>query len=72
MTSAFSLLIVSLGMIVGGRVEFNFMPKTDNDVVLVYLEFAPGIDFKHTEKWANHILSKLYVAESNMRTIRSW
>ena len=66
-TSAFSLLIVSLGMIVGGRVEFNFMPKTDNDVVLVYLEFAPGIDFKHTEKWANHILSKLYVAESNMR-----
>ncbi|MEE2923663.1 MAG: efflux RND transporter permease subunit, partial [bacterium] len=65
--SAFSLLIISVGMIAGGRVEFNFMPKTDNDVVLVYLEFAPGIDFKHTEKWADHILSKLYVTEKNMR-----
>lgn len=65
--SAFALLIVSFGLIVGGRVQFNFFPKTDNDMVMVYLEFAPGTDFAHTQKWADFILNKLYVTEQKMR-----
>ena len=64
---AFALLIVSLGLIVGGRVKFNFFPKTDNDMVMVYLEFSPGTDFDHTQKWADFILNKLYVTEKRMQ-----
>jgi len=61
------LLILSLGMIVGDRVQFNFMPKTDQDLVKVSLEFPIGTEFSHTKKYIRLILDKLFETQKIMK-----
>jgi len=64
--AAIALLIFSLGLLAGGRVQFNFFPKTDQDVVVALYEFAPGTDFQHTKNVSEHILKKLYETQTQM------
>jgi multidrug efflux pump subunit AcrB len=66
LSASVCLLILSLGMIVGDRVQFNFMPKTDQDLVKVKLEFPVGTEFSHTEKHIQSIVEKLWETQKVM------
>jgi multidrug efflux pump subunit AcrB len=47
-TVAIAALLVSLGLVAGGRVDFTFMPKIDGDVVIARARLPFGVDVART------------------------
>ncbi|MBT4018509.1 MAG: efflux RND transporter permease subunit [Alphaproteobacteria bacterium] len=45
-----ALLIISIGMVTGGRVPFNFFPSPEADTVFANVIFAPGTPREQTER----------------------
>ncbi len=53
-----ALLIASIGLVAGGRVEFTFLPKIDGDIVTAKLEMPFGTAAHITQKHVRTLLDK--------------
>src|SRR5690606_38084697 len=53
--AAFSLVLVSLGMVAGGRVGFTFLSETDSETILVSVEMPLGTPVERTTEVVNRI-----------------
>ncbi len=53
--AAIASLLLTLGLIVGGRVEFTFMPKIEGDLVLATLELPYGAPVAETQKLVDRL-----------------
>lgn len=49
-SAATSLLIISIGMFAGGRVEFTFFPESDSEIFVVDLQMPVGTSFERTDE----------------------
>ena len=67
LATALSILIITLGLISGGIVKFNFFPKTDQDILMVKLEFPTGTDAHYTLEKMLFIEKSLYEVEKEMK-----
>ena len=61
------ILILSLGLITGDRIDFVFMPKTDQDIVKASVEFPTGTDYRQSQEAADLILAKLWETQELMK-----
>jgi multidrug efflux pump subunit AcrB len=52
-----ALLIVSLGVIAGGRIDFTFMPKIESDSVSVQLSMPYGTPAADSKRHMDHIVT---------------
>lgn len=69
---AIGLLILSFGLIAGDRIDFVFMPKTDQDMVKASVEFPAGTDYRQSQQAADLILKELWETQKEMKkTLRS-
>ncbi len=55
--SGISALLVGVGLVAGGRMEFNFMPKVQGNVVLVDVELPFGAPVSDTEEVSAQIVA---------------
>jgi multidrug efflux pump subunit AcrB len=53
-----AILLLSVGVIRGGLLKFNFMPEVDGDVVTVSLRMPPGTPMTQTEAIGQMIIGK--------------
>ncbi len=53
-----AIFLVSVGMVRGGFLKFNFMPEVDGDVVTVSLRMPPGTPVVQTEALGQMIIEK--------------
>ena len=63
---AVGLFIVSVGLIVGGRVGFQFFPSPESDVVYANATFSPGMPRKTSEAMLHEMERALAVAEDKL------
>ncbi len=63
MAVAVSALIISVGLVAGGRVAFNFFPSVEADVAYANVRLAPGGGRSETETAVWAIESAAYTAE---------
>lgn len=45
-----SMLIITLGIVAGGWIQFKFMPDVEGDILSAKVELAQGVPFSETEK----------------------
>lgn len=45
-----SMLIITLGVVAGGWIQFKFMPDVEGDILSAKVELAQGVPFSETEK----------------------
>jgi len=57
--SVIGLFILSLGMIVSGKIKFQGFPELEGDIVVARLLMPQGTPLQHTEQRVNHILEAL-------------
>ena len=50
MAAAISILIISFGMVAGGRVGYTFLPSDDAESVAVNITLPPGASMSHTRR----------------------
>ncbi len=67
---AIALLVITLGMVVGGRVRFTFLPKTDAETVLVDVRLPIGSPLTETQKVVADI-EHAAQAQSEVKSISS-
>ena len=58
MAVSVAILLLSVGVIRGGILKFNFMPDVDGDVITVSLQMPPGTPVAQTEKIGQMIIEK--------------
>ena len=63
---ALGCLIVSAGMVVGGRLAFNFFPSPESDVVFANIVYPPGTPRDETERMIAELERALGVAEAKL------
>ena len=66
MAVAVSALIISVGLVAGGRVAFNFFPSVEADVAYANVRLAPGGGRSETETAVWSIESAAYTAEKEL------
>ena len=64
---AIGALILSFGLVTGDRIDFVFMPKTDQDIVKASIEFPTGTDYRQSQDAADLILAKLWETQEIMK-----
>ena len=69
---AFGLLILSIGMIVGGRVGFVFFSAPESDVVYVNFTMVPGSSESQTFEMMNELNRAVLEIEKNMSNQKKW
>ncbi len=63
---AVGCLVVSVGLVVGGRLAFNFFPSPEADVVFANILYAPGTPRSETERMIAELERALEVAEAKL------
>lgn len=53
---ALSMLIITIGVIAGGRLQFSFMPNMDSDIVLLHAEYPVGQPTEKTKELEHKLL----------------
>lgn len=51
-------LLLTVGIVKGGLIKFNFMPEVDGDRITVSLQMQPGVPVEETDRVAGLILEK--------------
>lgn len=64
----FLLLMLTIGLVAGGRVRIETFPEQDGDFIQMSMEFPTGTDFSYTRKYADYALQKLLATEKQMQT----
>lgn len=59
-------LFIAFGMLMGGRVGFNFFPSPESENITAQVEFAPGIPRARQIDALNSIEASLYKAEEKL------
>lgn len=54
--SCLALFLGTVGLIAGGHVDFNFLPKTEGDIVVSSLQMPFGVDARETERFTQDIV----------------
>lgn len=57
LAAALALFIGSVGLVAGGRVEFEFFPRVEGDLVIANLELQFGANVDETRKRADQLLA---------------
>lgn len=52
---AIGILIISVGLLAGGRLKFNFFPAVEQDTLNVNVQFVSGSDSGQVIKFLNHL-----------------
>lgn len=65
-----SALVISMGMMAGGRVKFVFFPQLEAETVLASVYFAPGVPKADQVKAVARIEHSLYDAEKKLLAAR--
>ena len=55
LSAAVAVLIVSVGMVTGGRTEFTFIPKSDSETIIIELNMPVGTPIERTEEIVRRI-----------------
>lgn len=63
---AVAILIISMGMMAGGRIAFNFFPSPEADVINANIVFSPGTSRSETEAMVAELDRALYVVEDEL------
>jgi multidrug efflux pump subunit AcrB len=66
LSSTVAMLIVSIGMVAGGRLPFNFFPSPEADTVFANVVFAPGTPRAQTERMIRDLEDALRRAEEKV------
>ena len=65
-SAAIAVLILSFGLVIGGRVPFVFFPSPESDTVLANFSFAPGTPRERTEAMIGEMERALALAEEEL------
>ncbi|MBR9883257.1 MAG: efflux RND transporter permease subunit [Oceanospirillales bacterium] len=57
---ALGLLIVSIGLVAGGRMKFTFFPSVEQDTLDASVQFAAGTDANTVKRFLDHMGETLY------------
>jgi multidrug efflux pump subunit AcrB len=66
LSSTVALMIVSIGIVAGGRLPFNFFPSPEADTVFANVVFAPGTPRSQTERMIRDLEDGLRRAEEKI------
>ncbi len=64
--AAISVLILAIGMLIGGRIGFNFFPTPEADVIYANVVFSPGVKRETTEKMVDEMERALLKVEDEL------
>lgn len=67
---AFGLVIISIGMIVGGRMNFTFLPKSDAETIVVDMRMPIGTPLEQTE-WVVHKIEEAARNQPEVKAVSS-
>ena len=59
-------LIVAIGLVAGGRVQFVFFPSPESDIIYANFTFAPGTTRARTSAMVTELDRALYAAENEL------
>jgi multidrug efflux pump subunit AcrB len=62
---ALSLLIISLGLVIGGRVPFTFFPSPEASQLTAYVRFSAGTPAERVKAYMNDVEEALYKTEAH-------
>lgn len=61
---ALALLIISIGLVAGGRLKFTFFPSVEQDTLDASVQFAAGTDVRDVQAFLNHLSDTLYATDA--------
>lgn len=64
--AALSLFILTLGLIVGGQVKFNFFPAVETDAFSANVQFLTGTEPARVQAFLNHLDTTLRATEAEL------
>ncbi len=64
--TAIALLILSLGVVMGGRIGFHFFPAPETDTIYANVQFAPGTPRKVTEQMLRELEAAMFRSEAKL------
>jgi multidrug efflux pump subunit AcrB len=63
-----ALLIVTVGMLAGGRIKFNFFPSPESTMIYVNAQFVPGTPRTDVRRFMDHLEQTLRETEIELST----
>ena len=60
---AIAALIIAIGMLAGGRLQFTFFPSVDGDTIRANVQFSAGTDKGTVEDYVNQVEAALFATE---------
>ena len=63
--SAVGMLILSIGVVMGGRIDFHFFPAPETDTIYANVQFAPGSPRQVTEEMLYELERAMFRAEAS-------
>ncbi len=66
MSASIAVLVVSIGLLAGGRIPFNFFPSPESDTVYANILFAPGTPRERTIAMVDELERAMLVAEDKL------
>lgn len=57
---AVGMLILSIGLVAGGRLKFNFFPSVEQDTLTANVQFAAGSDIGQVRSFIEHLRTTLH------------
>ena len=60
---AIAMLILSIGVVMGGRIDFHFFPSPETDTIYGNVQFAPGTPRQVTEEMLYELEAAMFRAE---------
>ena len=60
---AIAALIIAVGMLAGGRLQFTFFPSVDGDTIRANVQFSAGTDKGTVEDYVNQVEAALFATE---------
>ncbi|MBV1789776.1 efflux RND transporter permease subunit [Marinobacterium sp. D7] len=61
---ALGLLIVSVGLVAGGRMKFTFFPSVEQDTMDASVQFVAGTDADTVARFIDHLSASLYATDA--------
>jgi multidrug efflux pump subunit AcrB len=65
---AIAVLLISIGMVIGGIIKFQFMPNVEGDVIFTHLQMPVGTPAKETREVVDYVVEKGMLAADGFET----
>ena len=69
-TTAFAVLVISLGLVAGGRVGYTFLPSDDAESVAVNINMPPGTGLDHTRR-VTEVVESVSASQDEIKSMLS-